>query len=113
MPGRTVAVPPSSGVGKSTMINRLLGDAVQRVREIREDDSRGRHTTTARRLFVLPVGGMLIDTPGMRELQLWDSGDAVAQVFDEIEALAPDCRFRDCTHQSEPDCAVQVALADG
>jgi ribosome biogenesis GTPase len=112
-PGRTVAVLGSSGVGKSTMINRLLGRDVQEVQEIREDDSRGRHTTTARRLFVLPRGGMLIDTPGMRELQLWDTGDAVSQVFDEIEALAPGCRFRDCEHQSEPGCAVQAALADG
>ena len=111
--GRTVAVLGSSGVGKSTMINRLLGRDVQEVREIREDDSRGRHTTTARRLFLLPRGGMLIDTPGMRELQLWDTGDAVSQVFDEIEALAPDCRFRDCEHLSEPGCAVQAAIADG
>ena len=112
-PGRTVAVLGSSGVGKSTMINRLLGRNVEEVRDIREDDSRGRHTTTARRLFLLPEGGMLIDTPGMRELQLWDIGDAVSQVFDEIEALAPDCRFRDCEHQSEPGCAVQAAIADG
>jgi ribosome biogenesis GTPase / thiamine phosphate phosphatase len=111
--GRTVAVLGSSGVGKSTMINRLLGCDVQEVREIREDDSRGRHTTTARRLVLLPGGGMLLDTPGMRELQLWDTGDAVSQVFDEIEALASDCRFRDCEHQSEPGCGVQAAIADG
>lgn len=111
-PGRTVAVLGSSGVGKSTLINRLLGVEIQAVREIREDDGRGRHTTTVRRLFILPQGGMLIDTPGMRELQLWD-GEGLSQVFDDIEALAEDCRFRDCRHESEPDCAVQAALSEG
>ena len=110
-PGRTAALLGSSGVGKSTLINRLLGDEVQKVREIREDDARGRHTTSARRLFLLRGGGMLIDTPGMRELQLWDTGDGLSQTFDDIQLLAHDCRFRDCRHESEPGCAVQSALA--
>ena len=110
-PGQTGALLGSSGVGKSTLINRLLGHEVQKVRDIREDDDRGRHTTTARRLFVLPAGGMLIDTPGMRELQLWDAGDGLSQTFDDIQLLAQHCRFRNCRHESEPGCAVQSALA--
>jgi ribosome biogenesis GTPase len=80
---------------------------------VREADSKGRHTTTHRELVVLPAGGLLIDTPGMRELQLWDAGDAVRETFDDVEALAGDCRFADCRHRDEPRCAVKQAVADG
>jgi ribosome biogenesis GTPase len=111
--GRTGALLGSSGVGKSTIINRLVGRDVQKTRETRESDSKGRHTTTHRELVFLPNGGFVIDTPGMRELQLWDVGDAVSETFDDIEALAPDCRFTDCRHRDEPNCAVKQAVADG
>lgn len=111
--GKTVALLGSSGAGKSTLVNRLVGRDVQAVREIREGDDRGRHTTTARELFVLPHGGLILDTPGLRELQLWDASEALGQTFAEIEALAQDCRFRDCTHEAEPGCAVRAAIASG
>ena len=111
-PGQTVALLGSSGVGKSTLINTLT-DAVQPTREIREDDQRGRHTTTARSMHRLPQGGWLIDTPGMRELRLVESEDALDDVFSEIAALAANCRFSDCHHESEPGCAVQDAIASG
>src|SRR5688572_24137840 len=110
--GRTGALLGSSGVGKSTIINTLIGHERLRTREVREDDSRGRHTTTARELVVLPGTGVLIDTPGMRELQLWETG-ALAGTFADIEALAEGCRFRDCRHREEPGCAVRAAAADG
>jgi len=112
-PGRTAALLGSSGVGKSTITNRLLGADVRRTREVRPSDSRGRHTTMHRELVVLPDGGLIIDTPGMRELQLWETGEAVNGAFADIDALAAECRFRDCRHQAEPGCAVHAAVASG
>lgn len=112
-PGRTVALLGSSGVGKSTLLNRLLGADVQATRAVRDHDQRGRHTTSERHLFVLPGGALVIDTPGMRELQLWEAGGGLQATFDDVEALAGACRFRDCTHEAEPGCAVRSAVADG
>ena len=111
--GSTVALLGSSGVGKSTIINRLLGADVQSTREIRASDGRGRHATTYRRLFLMPSGGVLIDTPGMREFQPWDAETGLEETFDDIGILAAGCRFRDCGHNSEPACAVRAALEDG
>jgi ribosome biogenesis GTPase len=111
--GQTIVLLGSSGVGKSTIVNRLLGHAVQEVQEVRESDSRGRHTTTARELFVLPSGALLMDTPGLRELQLWDAGEGIAQTFADIESLAARCRFGNCHHDGEPGCAVQAAIYSG
>jgi len=112
-PGQTLVLLGSSGVGKSTIANRLLGHAVQEVQPVRESNSRGRHTTTARELFVLPGGTLLMDTPGLREMQLWDSEEGVAQVFADVDALAGQCRFGDCRHEREPGCAVRAALDAG
>jgi ribosome biogenesis GTPase / thiamine phosphate phosphatase len=112
-PGQTLVLLGSSGVGKSTLVNRLLGEDVQSVQPTRQSDSRGRHTTTVRQLFRLPCGALIIDTPGLRELQLWDATDGLAQAFADLEALAAQCRFRNCRHESEPGCAVQAALVNG
>lgn len=104
--GKTAALLGSSGAGKSTLTNALLNTSHMVVSDIREDDAKGRHTTTHRELVVLPSGACLIDTPGMRELQLWDQSDSLGASFADIEELAANCRFRDCTHKGEPGCAV-------
>jgi ribosome biogenesis GTPase len=111
--GKTVVFLGSSGVGKSTLTNTLLGQNLQSTGGIREDDSKGRHTTTSRSLVSLPNGGMVLDTPGMRELQIADCQDGIASTFADIQNLAARCRFADCTHNSEPGCAVQKAVQAG
>lgn len=113
-PGITVALTGSSGAGKSTILNWLCGDEIQTTSEVREDDSRGRHTTTHRELFQLPQGAVMIDTPGMRELQLWDDHEGGwSEAFADIEQLAAGCRFADCKHEREEGCAVLQALHSG
>jgi len=112
-PGTTIAFLGSSGVGKSTLINDLLGEERQEVQAVSSAIGKGRHTTTRRSLLVHPDGGMIVDTPGMRELQLWAGESDVEQSFTDIEVLAGDCRFRDCTHTTEPGCAVMAAVEHG
>ncbi|MGD0589437.1 MAG: ribosome small subunit-dependent GTPase A [Bacteroidota bacterium] len=112
-PGITGVLLGSSGVGKSTITNQLLGMEHSKVQTVRETDSHGRHTTPHRELLVLPNGGIIIDTPGLRELQLWSGEEGVQDSFDDIEELAVNCRFRDCKHEAEPNCAVKQALEDG
>lgn len=110
--GRTVALLGSSGVGKTSLVNRLAGGAHRPTQEVRHD-GRGRHTTTRRELVMVPGGGLLLDTPGMRELGLWNAESGLADVFDDVAALAADCRFGDCRHDREPGCAVLAAVAGG
>jgi ribosome biogenesis GTPase len=111
--GRTGALLGSSGAGKSTLINALLGEAMLKTGDVRASDSRGRHTTRHRQLIVLPGRGLLIDTPGMRELQLWDANEGARDTFEDIDALSAACHFSDCRHKEEPRCAVKAAVADG
>lgn len=111
--GKTVAFMGSSGVGKSTLVNSLLGSQAMATGSIREDDSKGKHTTTHRAIKLLPQGGILMDTPGMRELQLSSSEHGVNETFNEISTLASQCRFNNCSHQSEPGCAVLAAIDSG
>jgi ribosome biogenesis GTPase len=112
-PGHTIVLLGSSGVGKSTLLNHFLGRDAQSVRPVRNSDSRGRHTTTSRELFALPGGALLIDTPGLRELQLWGASEGVERTFSDIEELAAQCKYGDCGHTSEPGCAVQAAIGEG
>ena len=108
--GKTVALVGSSGVGKSTLVNSLAGRNLQTVQEIREDDSKGKHTTTHREMFQLESGAFIIDTPGMRELQMWEGNEGISAQFQDIEEYADLCKFRDCKHEEEPDCAIRNAI---
>jgi len=111
--GISIALLGSSGVGKSTLINTLMGEEILKTQEIREDDSRGRHTTTHRELVLLDNGGIIIDTPGMRSLSLWDAESGIEQLFGDLEDIMEKCKFHDCKHQNEPGCAVREAIEEG
>jgi ribosome biogenesis GTPase / thiamine phosphate phosphatase len=111
--GATAVLLGSSGVGKSTLVNRFAGEELMATTETRADDDEGHHTTSHRELILLPGGGIVIDTPGLRELQLWNAADGVEEAFADIEELAGVCRFSDCTHTLEPGCAVLAAVASG
>jgi ribosome biogenesis GTPase len=110
--GKTAVFVGSSGVGKSSLVNRLMNSEVQHVSHIRSDD-KGRHTTTSRQLMVLPSGGIVIDTPGLRELQLWDAEGGIGMAFRDVQEFSGKCAFSDCRHSGEPGCAVQAAIDDG
>lgn len=112
-PGKTLVFMGSSGIGKSSLVNCLAGEELMKVNTIREDDSKGHHTTTYRQLFALRNGALIIDTPGMRELGIWSADEGVSEVFSDIEELIASCRFHDCRHKTEPGCAVKKALAEG
>lgn len=111
--GNTLVFLGSSGVGKSTLVNTLIGEDVMKTSEIREDDSKGRHTTTNRQLLMLPTGAMVIDTPGMRELGMWNCDDGIDKTFQDVEKYFGTCKFSDCTHTSEPGCKVLEAIKNG
>ncbi|MDX6466902.1 MAG: ribosome biosis GTPase / thiamine phosphate phosphatase, partial [Gaiellaceae bacterium] len=113
-PGTTAVLIGSSGVGKSTIVNAFVGHEQMAVKEVRADDDEGQHTTSHRELILLPGGGVVIDTPGIRELQLWDASEGgMGETFSDVEELAAECKFNDCTHTSEPGCAVLAAIEDG
>ncbi len=112
-PGKTVIFLGSSGVGKSTLNNALIGMSLQKTGSVREDDGKGRHTTTVRHLVPLPDGAILIDTPGLREIRIWTAGEQIDQIFEDVIRFASQCKFTDCTHQHEPGCAIQSAIAEG
>lgn len=111
--GNTIVFLGSSGVGKSTLVNTLYGEEVMKTSEIREEDSRGRHTTTSRNLIMLPNGAMIIDTPGMRELGMWDADNGISKTFQDVEKYIGLCKFSDCTHSNEPGCRILQAIKDG
>lgn len=111
--GQTIILLGSSGVGKSSLINNLLHEDRMQIKDLRKNIDKGQHTTTHRQMLIIPTGGLIIDTPGMRELQLWDADEGLSNCFEEIETLALNCRFNDCKHQNEPDCAIQQAINDG
>lgn len=113
IPNKTNVIVGSSGVGKSTLINLLVGEEKLKTQDIRDDDGKGKHTTTARYLLPLPFGGLIIDTPGMREVQVLDATDGLEEQFSDVEELKLNCKFSDCKHQSEPSCAIKAAIKDG